>query len=161
MDLVNRASLMAALSACLCVSSTFAAGLSLKFGNAVAAQDYRYKTAAFVFRLDGCDDLSKAQISGTAEGIESGARRSLPLQFRQAGSGGVYSVISAIPNTGAWVVSLTAGCAGETTGALVPIGPAGLIREGVKTMPRSPTAKEADAALKELVASRKNDQAPR
>jgi hypothetical protein len=48
-------------------------------------------------------------------------------------------------------VNLRGACAGETAGALVPIGPKGFIRESSKFFPRPATGAEIEAALKALV----------
>ena len=46
-----------------------AEGFTFAIGNPVASQDFQFKTAAFVFRTEGCADPAKAQISASAEGL--------------------------------------------------------------------------------------------
>jgi hypothetical protein len=128
----------------------FGQGFTFSVGNAVASQDFRLKTAAFAFRTEGCADPSKAQISGTAEGLVNGARRSQILHVMAASKPGVYAVDQNWPPGGVWVVNLRGTCAGENAGAIVPIGPKGVIRESAKFFPRPATASEVDAALKTL-----------
>ena len=119
-------------------------------GNAVASQDFRFKTAAFALRTEGCADPAKEQITGTAEGVVNGARRSVALHVMPASKAGVYAVEQNWPPGGAWVVSLKGTCAGESAGAIVPFGPKGMIRDSAKFLPRPPIEAEIDAALKAL-----------
>ncbi len=116
----------------------------------MASQDFQFKTAAFVFRTEGCAEPAKAQISGTAEGIVNGARRSVVLKVMSTSKPGVYAVGQNWPAEGHWVVSLRGTCAGESAGAIVPIGPKGFIRESSKFFSRPATDAEIDASLKAL-----------
>ena len=68
-------------------------GFTFTIGNPVASQDFRFKTAAFALRTEGCADPAKAQITGTAEGHGlNGARRSVVLNVMAASKPGVYAV---------------------------------------------------------------------
>jgi len=78
--------------ACAVAAVAIAEGFTFNIGNPVASQDFRAKTAAFVFRTEGCADPAKSQISGTAEGIVKGARRSLALKVLATSKPGVYAV---------------------------------------------------------------------
>jgi hypothetical protein len=117
------------------------------------------KTAAvFAVRLEECDSLDQAQITGNAEGIVDGARVSVPVTLSAAGSPGVYVVIPAgNQSQGVWVVSLTATCGKASAGAIVPIGTGGtgFLREKTKVFPRPATKAEIEAALKALGGSGK------
>jgi hypothetical protein len=128
----------------------FGQGFTFSVGNAVASQDFRFKAAVFALRTEGCADPTKAQISGTAEGLVNGARRSLVLHVMAASKPGVYAVEQNWPLGGVWVVSLRGNCAGENAGAIVPIGSKGVIRESAKFFPRPATESEVDTALKVL-----------
>jgi hypothetical protein len=127
-----------------------AAGFTFTIGSPVASQDFRFKTAAFALRTEGCADPAKAQISATAEGIVKGARRSVVLRVMPASKPSVYAVDQNWPPEGQWVVNLRGTCAGESAGAIVPFGPKGFIRESSKFFPRPATDAEIDAALKVL-----------
>ena len=48
------------------------------------------------------------------------------------------------------MVSLRGTCAGESAGAIIPMGPKGFIRESSKFFPRPATDAEIDASLKAL-----------
>jgi hypothetical protein len=127
-----------------------AEGFTFTIGNPVASQDFRFKTAAFALRTEGCADPAKAQISATAEGIVKGARRSVVLRVMPASKPGIYAVDQNWPPEGQWVVNLRGTCAAESAGAIVPFGPKGFIRESSKFFPRPATEAEIDASLKAL-----------
>jgi hypothetical protein len=127
-----------------------AAGFTFSIGNPVAAQDFRFKTAAFVFRTEGCADSVKPQIGGTAEGLVNGVRRSMALNVVETSKPGVYAVGQNWPGEGAWVVALNGTCADANAGAIVPIGPHGFIRESAKFYPRPATKAEIEQSLKAL-----------
>jgi hypothetical protein len=128
----------------------FADGFTFTIGSSVASQDFRFKTAAFVFRTDGCSDQAKAQVGGTAEGLVNGERRSVALKVAATSKPGVYAVNQNWPAEGAWVINLKGSCDGANAGALVPIGPHGFIRESAKFFPRTATDTEIETSLKAL-----------
>jgi hypothetical protein len=127
-----------------------AEGFSFTIGSPVASQDFRAKTAAFVFRTEGCADPTKAQISATAEGLAKGLRQSLSLKLRAMSQPGVYAVDQNWPPEGQWVVNLKGACAGANAGALVPMGPGGFLRESAQFFPRPATEGEIAMSLKAL-----------
>ncbi len=103
-----------------------------------------------MFRTEGCADPAKSQISGTAEGIVKGARRSVPLRVAPMSRPGVYAVYQNWPVEGGWLVNLKGTCAGANAGAIIPIGPRGFIRESSKFFPRPATDAEIEKSLKAL-----------
>jgi hypothetical protein len=138
------------LAAFALTALALAEGFTFAIGNPVASQDFRFKTAAFALRTEGCAEPAKSQITGTAEGIVKGARRSVALKVMPASKPGVYAVEQNWPPEGEWVVSLRGTCAGETAGAIIPFGPKGFIRESSKFFPRPATDAEIEASLKAL-----------
>ena len=136
--------------ACAVAAVAIAEGFTFNIGNPVASQDFRAKTASFVFRTEGCADPAKSQISGTAEGIVKGARRSLALKVLATSKPGVYAVDQNWPAEGAWVVNLKGSCDNANAGALIPIGPRGFIRESSKFFARPATDKEIETSLKAI-----------
>jgi hypothetical protein len=141
------------IAACALASSVvlaLAAGFAFNIGGAVASGDFRTKSAAFVFRTEGCADAAKPQVSGTAEGLVNGVRRSVALRLMESSKPGVYAVIQNWPDEGEWVVALKGTCADANAGAIVPIGPNGFIRESSKFFPRSATSAEIETSLKAL-----------
>jgi hypothetical protein len=127
-----------------------AAGFSFNIGSPVASQDFVSKSAAFVFRTEGCADPAKPQISGTAEGLVNGMRRSVALILVKTSKPGVYAVNQNWPREGGWVVALKGTCGGANAGAIVPIGPNGFVRESAEFFPRAATNAEIEASLKVL-----------
>lgn len=141
-----RSGLIAAAIAALALAD----GFTFTIGSSVASQDFHFKTAAFVFRTDGCGDPAKAQVSATAEGLVNGRRRSVALTIAATSKPGVYAVNQNWPPEGAWLVNLKGACDGANAGALVPIGPRGFIRESAKFFPRPATSAEIEASLNSL-----------
>ena len=94
------------------------------------------KSAAFVFRTEGCAEPAKSQITGTAEGLVKGVRRSVALKVMAMSKPGVYAVYQSWSPEGDWVVNLKGTCADSSAGALIPMGPKGFIRESSKFFPR-------------------------
>jgi hypothetical protein len=133
------------------VKLAFAAGFAFNIGSPVASRDFALKSAAFVFRTEGCTDPTKPRISGTAEGLVNGMRRSVTLKLMESSKPGVYAVIQNWPDGGEWVVALKGKCADATAGAIVPIGPNGFVRESSKFLSRPATGAEIETSLKALV----------
>jgi hypothetical protein len=138
------------IAACLIAASAFAEEFSFAIGSPVAAQDFRAKTAAFVFRTQGCAEPAKSRITATAEGLVKGARRSVALKVESMSKPGVYAVYQSWPAGGQWVVNLKGTCSDANAGAIVPIGPKGFVRESAKFFPRPATAVEIGTSLKAL-----------
>jgi hypothetical protein len=128
----------------------FADGFTFTIGSPVAAQDFRAKTATFVFRTEACAEPAKPQISGTAEGLVGSTRRSVPLNLMATSKPGVYAVYRTWPAEGDWVVNLKGSCADVSAGAIVPVGPNGFIRESARFFPRPATSSEIESSLKAL-----------
>jgi hypothetical protein len=136
----------------VCILATFALAQEFKFtiGSPVASQDFQFKSAAFVFRTEGCADPAKSQIGASAEGLVKGARRSVALKVMASAKPSVYAVMQSWPAEGDWVVSLRGTCAGANAGAIVPIRGNSFVRESSKFFSRPATDSEIDAALKAL-----------
>ena len=103
-------------------------------------------------------------VSGTAEGLVSGQRRSVRLEFTPTARTGVYALRKQWPSDGAWalVLSVAQGKGDVAATALVQIAANGQVgsvtvpttlRDGWN-IPRGVTAAEVDAALRGQVASR-------
>jgi hypothetical protein len=131
MDMVIRS--LAATLLALTIPLASAQNLSLTIGITVAGQNYMVKDARFIFRVNGCADLSKAKVAATAEGIVSNACRTVvlePLALQQ--QPGVYAIGDRWGTDGTWVVAITADCAGATTGAIVQINAKTFVRDGTQ-----------------------------
>jgi hypothetical protein len=138
------------IAACALGMAAVADGFTFTIGSPVAAQDYQAKTAAFVFRTEGCAEPATSQIGGTAEGLVNGGRRSVALKVMAMSRPGVYAVPQNWPAEGDWVVILNGACASASAGAIVPIGPRGFVRESSKFFRRPVTSPEIETALREL-----------
>jgi len=142
------------LACALLPAAASAAGFTLSIGPPVAAGTGKKVTktvgASFAVRLEECEALETAQISGTAEGLVDSARRSAPVAIVATGSPGVYVVSETEENPGVWVVNVNATCGKAKAGAIVAIGPQGFLRESTKVLPRAATKAEIDSALKAL-----------
>lgn len=143
MDLVKRFIPLALIG----LSIASAQSLSLTIGNSVAGQNFAMKSAQFVFRINGCADLSKAQVTATAEGSANGERRSMPLRLVAGQPAGVYAVSQQWGPDGKWVVGITATCGVETTGAIVPVNGNSFVRDGIQMLPHAPSKSEIESAL--------------
>lgn len=121
----------------------------------VAAQDFRFKAAAFVFRTENCAD-PKADISAAAEGLVDGARKTVKLQVQPSQQKpGVYAVFQTWPKEGAWLVNLSGTCGKSTAGALIPVGPQGFVRESSQFFARPATDAEIAKALVDKTGGKK------
>lgn len=151
MDMVIR-SFATALFA-LMIPLASAQSLSLTIGNTVAAGGTPMaKTLQFVFRVNGCADLSKAKVGATAEGIVGNARRTIALEPRAVPTqSGVYGIPDQWGTDGTWVVAITADCAGATAGAIVQMNARTFVRDGTQFFSHAPSPAEIETALKAWV----------
>ena len=129
-------------------ATVLAEGFSFTIGNPVAAQDFRAKGAAFVFRTEGCSQ--SPTVTGTAEGLTNQRRSSVALSMAALTAPGVYAVNRNWPVEGYWVVNLVGTCGTATAGAIVAVGPQGLIRELSTFFARPASAAEVDKVLATL-----------
>jgi hypothetical protein len=148
MEMVRTVCLTLVLAA-----SAWGAEFSLAIGNPVAValpEGVVKKDVGFGVRAENCADPAKAQITGSAEGMVDGSRRSIPVRVVAGATPGAFAVSRDWPQQGTWVVNLTAHCGGSTASAIVPIGPNGYVRETTKFFPRAATAAEVESGLKSL-----------
>lgn len=100
-------------------------------------------------------------VSGTAEGIVNGARRSVPLTFAATTRAGVYTLGRQWPNEGTWtlLVSVAQGPEDKVT-AVVDLTPEGEVasvrvptrRQDGYTLPAAVAMASVDASLRERAA---------
>src|SRR5713226_9419339 len=89
----------------VCAVGALAEGFTFTIGNPVASQDFQAKSAAFVFRTEGCAEPTKSQVGGTAEGVVKEARRSIALRVMTTSKPGVYAAYPNRPTDRHWVVT--------------------------------------------------------
>jgi hypothetical protein len=85
------------------------------------------KDAAIVVRTYGCHTPADANVSGTAEGLVNGQRKSVPLELTPI-SKGVYKVKRQWPSEGRWVLVITGDYLGAASSALIELEPNGVVR---------------------------------
>lgn len=94
-------------------------------------------------------------VTGTAEGIVGGARRTVRLAFDSTSRAGSYALRKQWPADGVWMLVINTGGMREGVTALVDIGAAGEVaavrvptdRRGEWDIPRQVTAHDVNAAL--------------
>ena len=100
-----------------------AGGFQLGVGRPDVA-DPQLKDAAIVVRTYGCHTPTGANVSGTAEGLVNGPRKSVPLELIPT-SKGVYKIKRQWLREGRWVLVITGNYRGMTSSALIELGPNG------------------------------------
>jgi hypothetical protein len=136
--------------------AVFAGGFQLAIERPASATDPELKGAVLVVRTFGCHVPAAADLSGTAEGIVDGQRKTVPLEFKPTATG-VYAVRQVWPSRGMWVLAITGSYGGITSSALVRLGANGEVAAADESMgaripativQRKLTAREIDSALK-------------
>jgi hypothetical protein len=135
----------------------------LEIGPPVAAgtgakvlKDAKGKTVLAVRALV-CEDLSGVRITGTAEGIVDGTRRSVPLDLLEVNKAdAIYAVQYQWPADGSWVLHLKGTCPNPKAEAstLVPMSKGAFIRDKTVVLVEPATKKQVDDAVKALAGSR-------
>ena len=101
-------------------------------------------------------DVVASGVTGSAEGIVSGVRRTIPLAFDTTTRRGTYALRKQWPNEGTWMLVINTGGRAQGVTALVDISTAGEVAEvRVPTrrssdgwdLPQQVTARDIDAAL--------------
>ena len=111
------------------------------------------KNAVLVVRSLVCEDMTRVQITGTAEGMVNGARQSVAVKLIPV-TPGVYAVQRQWPE-GHWVLHLAGTCLSPKASAstIVPLAGADFIRAKTQVLREPATRAQIEAALKDLVRS--------
>jgi len=99
--------------------------------------------------------LTASGVTGTAEGIVGGTRRTIPIAFDTTSRRGSYALRKQWPAEGTWMLVINTGGQAQGVTALVDIGPSGDVarvrvptrRSGDWELPQQVTARDIDAAL--------------
>ncbi len=83
-------------------------------------------TFVLIHASRGCQS-GKLTVTGTAEGLIAGARRSIPLEMVATGTEGLYLVRRQWPREGVWVLHLVARVGEGSSAALVGVNASGEI----------------------------------
>jgi hypothetical protein len=146
----RRSMLLGALALVAGVAIAYAETFRLEVGPPVAASaQYKTKGALFAARPRGCTDPSAVQMTGSAEGLVTGTRQSIPLNLVDLADG-VRVVRSQWAAEGTWIVVLNAICGNPraTAAAIVRVPGFGTFsRDGMQVLDHAATPKEIDAAL--------------
>lgn len=128
----------------------------LEVGSAIAGgTGNKIKNAVVMVRALACDDDRSVRVTGVAEGIVQGERRSIPLELSSLPTAGVYAVTKQWPD-GAWILSLSAVCPGRNATASVLIsldGKSRFVRDKALLLDRTATAQEVALALRGVSAA--------
>ena len=112
--------------------------------------------------------IAAYRVTGKAEGLVNGERRTRPLELTPTSRPGVHALAKQWPDDGVWVLAITAKAGGESSvTALVEVDAAGQVaavrvpsrKEGRWTIPRAVTAEEIEAALHARAATARADLA--
>ncbi|MBI4907453.1 MAG: hypothetical protein HY820_27760 [Acidobacteria bacterium] len=132
-----------------------ASEFTLQIGNPVAVQTQTAKAASFAFRAVGCEQMAKLDVTATAEGTVGGERKSQKIPKLVPGTApGTFLVYRHWPLDGVWILHLVARCGEEKAGALVAVGPQGVLREHTKHFSRAATESEIRSSLHALTEKR-------
>lgn len=134
----------------LIAAAAYAGGFYLELGNPSANKEAKSMDAVLVARLTGCHEPEKATIEGTAEGLVSGKRQSIPLKVTSLTVPGMYAVTQQWPNEGTWIVRLVGTQVDGTTktSVMVRVNGSSFERAGAKYITlRVPSAAEVDQML--------------
>ena len=104
-------------------------------------------------------ELVASGVTGTAEGVVAGARRTIPLAFDTTSRRGAYALRKQWPTDGTWMLVINTGGQAQGVTALVELGPRGDVgsvrvptrRQGEWDIPQQVTARDIDAALEARV----------
>jgi len=144
---LSNISLIAACAAGLFCADLFAGGFWLQLGNPIASHDAKARNAVVIVRPWGCHSPEAAKLSGTAEGMVHGERRTVTLELTPLSETATYAVMRQWPADGAWVLRVTATLPGATTSALIPVTAEGFNRGKTKFFAGEPPAADLDAML--------------
>src|SRR5688572_22713588 len=114
------------------------------------------KKVVLAVRAVVCDDLAHVRITGTAEGLVAGQRRSLPITLAAVEPAeAVYAIQQQWPEEGAWVLHLKGSCANPRAEAstLVAVSKGTFIREKSEVLREPATKKQIDDAVAALARS--------
>lgn len=113
-------------------------------------KDAAARNAVVLVRADGCHNPADAVITGTAEGLVNGVRRSIPLKLDPVSQPGTYAVAPQWPADGVWVLKFNATYLGRDAGALVRLAPQKFEKQSAELFQRKITTEDVDASLKSL-----------
>ena len=127
-----------------------AGGFWISIQNPSTVKDAAAKNAVVLIRADGCHNPADATVTGSAEGLVNGVRRSIPLKLEPVSQPGTYAVQPQWPADGLWVLKFNGHYLGRDVGALVRLAPQKFEKQSAELFQRKITAEDVDASLKSL-----------
>lgn len=118
--------------------------LVLVLGNPEANEQAKAAGAVLTFKVAGCGEPAKAEVSAVAIGEVDGKRQSVPLNLTKLDEPGAYAVTRQWPANGNWVLQFTAKDGPRVASTLVPAGITGIERG--KAVMTTKAATDADVA---------------
>ena len=103
--------------------------------------------AAVLVAAEGCASPAEVKLTGTAEGLVNGERRSVTLEVVPTSKPGVWAVKKSSLGEGRWVLAIRAGMTGHNIGTVVELGPNGEYRAG-RSLSAQELPRRVEAALK-------------
>ena len=104
--------------------------------------------AAVLVAVEGCATHADLKVSGTAEGVVNGERRSVTLDMTPTSKPGVWAVKKSSLGEGRWVLAIRAGITGHSIGTVVELGPNGEYRAAGRSLSAQELPRQVEAALK-------------
>jgi hypothetical protein len=106
----------------------------------------------------GCDEPQKATVTGTAEAMIDGERRTVPLTLKPRSVEGMYDVIWTKPAEGDWLLTVSGNYRGYVSSLIIPIDDSGAARlpepdeygRRIEPIRRALTAADIRSALEKL-----------
>ena len=155
--------LVAAASALALLATASAAGTSFRIeigSTAALGMDKKFKNSpkklVVAVRAVVCGDLATVKITGTAEGLVNGTRRSLPITLTAVDPAeAVYAIAQQWPQEGAWVLHLKGSCSTPKADAstLVAVARGTFIRDRSQVLRDPATKKQIEEAVAMLARS--------
>ena len=127
-----------------------AGGFWISIQNPSTVKDAVARNAVVLIRADGCHNPADATVTGSAEGLVNGVRRSIPLKLEPVSQPGTYAVAPQWPADGVWVLKFNGNYLGRDVGALVRLAPQKFEKQSAELFQRKITAEDVDASLKSL-----------
>ncbi|QQS36077.1 MAG: hypothetical protein IPM56_17850 [Ignavibacteriales bacterium] len=140
-------------------TSAFAGGFHISVKKSNGENSAYAKNVMLVVQPFGCHQPTDAEVSGTAEGIVNGTRKTIDLKFVRNDKG-ESTLTKQWPDEGVWVIAINASYNNAKSSALVEIGTDyNLVRakddDGIKTFHKKLDKAEVESSLKKHIASLK------
>ncbi|HEY7304263.1 MAG TPA: hypothetical protein VH601_09125 [Bryobacteraceae bacterium] len=147
--MLSKVKLLTLTAASLTAVSLVAGTFVLEIGRPSANPEAQAKHAVLVVRSAACAHPEKTNITGNAEGVVNGKRRTIPLTLVPLSGAGSFAVTRQWPTEGKWVLTLVAANSDYEwhPSAIVSVTGSSADFAQVKRANQAPTVEEIEAAL--------------